>query len=67
MALEGGAGWLAAEAAQRFPAAEVLSLDRDFRNVKAAENSLANIPNAQAGSEVIPSTQDFNNFILFLN
>lgn len=54
--LEGGAGWLAAEAARRVPRGEVLSLDRDFRNIQAAENLLSEIPNAHTNAEVLPSS-----------
>ena len=61
--LEGGDGWLAAEAAGKVPQGEVHSLDRDSRDVQAAENLLANIPNASVSVDVLPTTGDWD-FVL---
>jgi 16S rRNA (guanine1207-N2)-methyltransferase len=58
--LEGGYGWLAAEVTQRVPQGEVLNLDRDFRNIQATENLLAEIPNAHTSNEVLPSSDHWD-------
>ncbi len=56
LVLEGGAGELARQAARSVPAGEVLTLDRDFRNVQAAQALLADVPNARAGEQVLPES-----------
>jgi 16S rRNA (guanine1207-N2)-methyltransferase len=62
--LEGGAGELAREAARRVPGGEVLNLDRDFRNVRAAQALLAELPNARTGDEVLPASTGWDLVLL---
>ncbi len=61
---EGGAGWLAVEAAQRVPAGEVLSLDRDVREVWAAQTQLESIPNAATALSVYSTSEGWD-YVLF--
>lgn len=63
LVLEGGAGWLAAEAAQSVPSGQVLSLARDVREVWAAQTRLESNPNAAASFDVFPSSADWD-FVL---
>ena len=54
--LEGGDGWLAAQAARFVPDGEVLSLSRDVQQVWATQAIIANIPNAHTTFDVFPTT-----------
>jgi 16S rRNA (guanine1207-N2)-methyltransferase len=62
--LEGGAGWLAAEAIQKTPDGKVLSLTRDIREVWAAETRLEAIPNASATQDVFPTSAGWDLVLL---
>jgi 16S rRNA (guanine1207-N2)-methyltransferase len=64
LALEGGAGWLAKEVAQRVPASEVLSLARDVREVWAAQSVLGSTPNATALMDVFPTSDGWDIVLL---
>jgi len=63
LVLEGGAGWMAGEAAQRVPEGAVLSLGRDARAVWAAQSWLRSIPNAASTLDVFPQTDGWD-FVL---
>jgi len=64
LALEGGGGWLAEQAARLVPAGEVLSLARDLREVREAQTRLARIPNGSANPDVFPSNNDWDSVLL---
>lgn len=64
LALEGGAGWLAQEAAQRAPSGEVLSLARDIRQITPAQTLLESVPNATAAETVIPTSSGWDYVLL---
>ncbi len=54
--LEGGDGSLADRLAGLVPGGRVLTLDRDIRNVQAAQTRLAAVPNAATNRQVLPDT-----------
>lgn len=56
LVLEGGEGWLAAEAAVMVPKGYVLSLSRDARDVWNCQENLAFVPNASTGTSVFPES-----------
>jgi 16S rRNA (guanine1207-N2)-methyltransferase len=62
--LEGSSGWLAQEAARLVPDGAVLTLDRDVRNVEAAQTQLDGIPNAKATLDVIPKSNSWDIVLL---
>ncbi len=64
LALEGGAGWLAQQAARKAPAGEVLSLARDVREAWAAQTQLEPIPNATAAFDVFPTSGEWDIVLL---
>jgi len=64
LALEGGSGWLAFEAARFVPDGRLLSLDRDIREVDAATIRLAAIPNATITQDVFPTTSNWDIVLL---
>ncbi len=64
LALEGGSGWLAFEAARLVPDGRVLLIDRDIRNVNAAKIRLAAIPNATTTQDVLPTTNNWDIVLL---
>jgi 16S rRNA (guanine1207-N2)-methyltransferase len=62
--LEGGGGWLARKAAELTPQGEVLTLAKDVREVKAAQEFLASTPNATATEDVFPTTGGWDYVLL---
>jgi len=64
LALEGGAGWLAQEAAPRVPTGEVLSLARDIREIWTAQSLLESASNASASLDVFPTSENWDMVLL---
>jgi 16S rRNA (guanine1207-N2)-methyltransferase len=62
--LEGGDGWLAEKIADQVPNGEVLSLDRDIRQVEAAKFHLSRISNAQVSVDVLPVRKGWDAVLL---
>ena len=66
LALEGGPGWLAVEAARKSPTGEVLSLTRDARQIASAQMLLATVPNATTAHTVIPTSDSWDYVLLII-
>ena len=58
--LEGGSGWLAAEAARLIPKGTVLTLCRDAREFWAAKNVLTDTPNATTSQNVLSTEGNYD-------
>jgi len=64
LVLEGGDGELALNVAEHIPGGEVLTLDRDIRNILKAENTLSKISNAATSRSVLPTSFGWNSALL---
>lgn len=62
--LEGGSGELARKVAKLIPEGEVLTLDRDIRNIRNAEITLSRLSNAATSHSVLPPRLGWDTILL---